>query len=331
MDTPTPAVPTIQMAMADFVDMVKRSRSANTALSYAKGLLFFSRVLEERGLPALETPADRLTEDSMPWLLDALEAYSPATEQLYVVAAKRFFNFLSARNLAEINFPRLNEFVLQQTRRPGQRLPQFPREEIEDVLVYIMNHPSSSDSAERLRDLRDRAFLLTLADSGLRVHEACGLRRGDIDWNEGQAIIIGKGNKQAVVRFSNRILRSLKDYLAARAGLDGGSGRPLPSLPLFARHDKGAGKKVKPISTTTGRDIVNARVRQALGEEAEKRITPHSFRHYFVTSVLRASGNLKLAQELARHANIQVTQKYAHLSNDELDRGYRDIFDKDVI
>jgi site-specific recombinase XerD len=47
-----------------------------------------------------------------------------------------------------------------------------------------------------------------------------------------------------------------------------------------------------------------------------------------VTTVLRASGgNLKLAQELARHRNITVTQRYAHLSDDELDRGYYDIFD----
>jgi integrase/recombinase XerC len=160
------------------------------------------------------------------------------------------------------------------------------------------------------------------------VHEACALRRGDLDWNEGQAIIIGKGDKQAVIRFSSRSLRALKDYLAVRASIDGESGRSLTSLPLFARHDKGAGKKIKPISTTTGRDIVHARVVQALGDVGQKWITPHSFRHYFVTSVLRASGNLKLAQELARHANIQVTQKYAHLSDDELDQGYHEIFDK---
>ncbi len=54
---------------------------------------------------------------------------------------------------------------------------------------------------------------------------------------------------------------------------------------------------------------------------------PHSFRHYFFTTVLRASGNLKLAQELARHSNIAVTQRYAHISNDELDKGYHEIFE----
>jgi integrase len=162
----------------------------------------------------------------------------------------------------------------------------------------------------------------------LRVHEACALRRGDIDWNEGRAVIIGKGDKQAVVRFSTRAMSALKEYLTQRAALDGGSGKQLSSLPLFARHDRGAGKKIKPITTATGRDLVAERVRQALGEEAEGHITPHSFRHYFVTTVLRGSGNLKLAQALARHSNIQVTQRYAHLSDDELDKGYHEIFEK---
>jgi integrase len=181
---------------------------------------------------------------------------------------------------------------------------------------------------ERLRAMRDAAFLLTLADTGLRVHEACGLRRGDVDWNESRAIVIGKGNQPALVRFSSRSMKALKEYLSARASLDGRSGRPLTSLPLFARHDKGAGKKVKPITTTTGRNIVAERVEQILGKDSVGRITPHSFRHYFVTTVLRGSGNLKLAQELARHKNIQVTQRYAHLSNDELDKGYYEIFEK---
>jgi integrase len=173
-----------------------------------------------------------------------------------------------------------------------------------------------------LRFLRNRAFLLTLADTGLRVHEACGLRRGDLDWNNGQALIIGKGNRQDIVRFSKRAQAALHEYLSARAAIDGRGGRALGSLPLFARHDRGAGKKIKPITTATGRAIVTGAVRSILGEDAVGTITPHSFRHYFVTRVLRSSHNLKLAQELARHRNIAVTQRYAHLSNDELDKGY---------
>jgi site-specific recombinase XerD len=261
-------------------------------------------------------------------MANELKNFSPASEQLYLVATAGLFKFLAAENLTEINLPRLELLRRQRARRSGQRLPQFPKEEIEKVLEFVNNITNlvRTSPVVRLREMRDRAFLFTLADTGLRVHEACNLRRGDIDWNEQRALIIGKGNKQAVVRFSVRSLNAIRDYLSVRALLDGASGRPLPSLPLFARHDKGAGKKVKPITTTTGRAIVTEYVRQALGDEAEGRITPHSFRHYFVTTVLRASGNLKLAQELARHANIQVTQRYAHLSDDELDKGYHEIF-----
>jgi integrase/recombinase XerC len=50
------------------------------------------------------------------------------------------------------------------------------------------------------------------------------------------------------------------------------------------------------------------------------KIAPHPFRHCFETTVFRVSVNLKLAQELARHANIAVTQRYAPISNDGLDK-----------
>jgi integrase/recombinase XerC len=322
--------PTIAHAIVKYLDTVKMARSVNTGRSYANGMRVFTAVLKENHLDPERSPASILTEDSAAWMADALKDYSPATEQLYLAATVRLYEYLAAEKLAEINLPRLKLLLRQRTRRPGQRLPQFPREEIERILELVKDFTMrlSDNPEEYLRGLRDRAFLLTLADTGLRVHEACALRRGDIDWNEGRAVIIGKGDKQAVVRFSTRSLNALKDYLSVRATLDGGSGRPLTSLPLFARHDKGAGKKVKPITTTTGRNIVSERVRQALGDQAEGRITPHSFRHYFVTTVLRASGNLKLAQELARHASIQVTQRYAHLSDKELDQGYHEIFEK---
>jgi integrase len=123
-------------------------------------------------------------------------------------------------------------------------------------------------------------------------------------------------------------MHAIKDYLSLRESLDLKTGQAVPSLPLFARHDKGAGKKIRPITTTTIRRIVGERVDQILGTEAAVTITPHTFMHYFVTTILRATGNLKLAQLLARHSNIQVTQKYAHMGDDEIDKGYYEIFEK---
>lgn len=321
---------TVLDTMNDFLDGVTLARSRNTARTYANAMRSFAETLDAIGVDPEEAPLGQIKED---WIADFaadLKSYAPASERLYLSAATSWYEFLAAENLADINLPRVRLLIRQRARRPGQRLPQFPRHAIEDVLEYStkLDNSIAKDERERLRNYRDRAFLLTLADTGLRVHEACNLRRGDVDWNEGRAVLIGKGDRQAVVRFSQRSLQALRQYLRQRAELDGASGKSLASLPVFSRHDRGAGSKVLPISTTTGRAIVHQRVEEAIGKEAQGSITPHSFRHYFVTTVLRGSGgNLKLAQELARHRNIAVTQRYAHLSDDELDRGYAEIFD----
>lgn len=338
----------IDQAALDYLNGVSLARSENTARTYRNAIRAFLEILNLHNAPPTRniksegvsaqnirwtersTPSE-LPEDAIAWFAQHLKTYAPATEQLYLTAAAGFFDYLAAERLAEPNLPRLRLLIRQRSRKPGVRLPQFPRDQIESVIESANNIASIStdNENERLILLRDRGLILTLADTGLRIHEACKLRRGDMDWNEGRAIIIGKGDREAVVRFSRRSLAALKDYLAVRAAHDGASGRPLPTLPIFARHDKGAGRKSKPITPTTGRNIVAQRVREALGEAAAGMITPHSFRHYFVTTVLRGSGgNLKLAQELARHRNIAVTQRYAHLSDDELDQGYNEIFDQ---
>ena len=323
---------TITQSMMDFIDSIHLSRSESTIRTYKNALNSYSKILEKRVCSPNDAFISNLDESTITIFAASLKEYAPATERLYLTAVTRFFEYLAAEKLADINLPRLRYLIRQRARRPGQRLPQFPRDHIELMVAYaqdLRTHPAENE-ADRLRNLRDRAFILVLADTGLRVHEACNLRRGDIDWNEAKAVVTGKGDRQAVVRFSNRAINAIKDYINTRAGLDGSSGRALTSLPIFARHDRGAGKKVKPITPTTGRNIVTQRVKERLGEKVVGSITPHSFRHYFVTTVLRGSGgNLKLAQELARHKNISVTQRYAHLSDTELDRGYYEIFEEE--
>jgi len=321
---------TLLESIQEYLDSVHLSRSKNTARTYANAMRSFLGSWIINGGNPEDDQAAGITEDFIAVFAADLKSFSPNTEQLYLTAATGYFEYLAAEKLAEINLPRMRMLIKRRSRRTGQRLPQFPKEDIQKVLTYAQSLTMApvASKRQRLQHLRDRAFIFTLADTGLRVHEACNLRRGDLDWQEGKAIIIGKGNQEAVVRFSTRALTAIKDYINTRAEIDGAYGRSLTSLPIFARHDLGAGNRVEPVSTTTGRNIIRKRVVEALGENAAGTITPHSFRHYFVTEVLQGSGgNIKLAQKLARHKNIQVTQRYAHLSDDELDKGYYEIFE----
>ncbi len=319
---------TIQQVISKYLDNVYLARSESTFRTYKNAMHKFQNILHTKGIKPEKDSIESLKEDAIAWFAAALKSYAPATEQCYLTAATGLYEFIAGEEILDINLPRVRLLIKQRSRRPGIRLPQFPRDQIEAVLAYAlkMTQLPTEDERQQLIQYRDRAFILTLADTGLRVHEACGLRRGDIDWHEGRAIIIGKGNREAVVRFSGRALRALKDYLDLRSAADGASGKSLGALAIFARHDKAVGSRIESISTTTGRRIVKDCVRAAIGEKAVGTITPHSFRHYFVTTVLQATGNLKLAQELARHKNIAVTQRYSHINDDELDKAFLDIF-----
>lgn len=321
---------TIRSAADSYLNSVKLARSPRTASTYKNAMNFFMGTLVINKIDPDTAFVKSLPEDAIVLMTNSLKNHAPTTERLYLTAVTGFFEFLVAEKLSDLNLPRVKLLIQQRARKPGQRLPQFPASQIDLILEkadILLTRPYE-DLADHLVNLRDRAFLFTLADTGLRVHEACNLRRGDLDWNEGKAMIIGKGNRQDIVRFSTRATDALMDYLRERSKIDGNTKKPLASLPIFARHDRGSGNKTKPMTTTTGRNIVTDRVREFLGPEAVGSITPHSFRHYFVTRVLKSSGNLKLAQELARHRNIAVTQRYAHLSDDELDKGYWDAIEE---
>ena len=319
----------ITKAISDYLETISLARSENTFRTYQNGLNVFKTSLLRHSESILDSNCKNLDEKHFSNFINELKDYAPSTERLYITAVIGFYEYLISENLSKTNIFALRMLVKKRARIPRQRIPQFPKSSIEYILDQAegLRTKISDDQSEKLINYRDRAFLICLADTGLRVHEACNLRRGDVDWFEKKALVIGKGNKEAIVRFSDRSIKAIKEYLKLRSSIDGSTGVPLSSLPLFARHDKGAGKKVKPITTTTGRNIVSSRVEEFLGKEAVGTITPHSFRHYYVTRVLQYSGNLKLAQSLARHTNIAITQRYAHINDDELDRGYNEIFD----
>ena len=327
----------IKNAIEAYLNRLRQlGRSPATQKAYGQGLKIFLSILEENSID-ISGPVSQLNVETYDWLLTGLENHAAASKQLYISAVTNFFEYITARELSTLNFNQVLSLRKSANRRAAApKFPQFSAENIQKVLDHAEKLPQkpAEDEEERLRNYRDRALALTLADTGLRIHEACALTRGQIDWNEGRAIIVGKGNKEALIRFTTRSLKALKEYLHERMKLDGSLGKPLHTLPLFMRHNRPVGPKSKnsqsrPISTETGRDIIEKLVIEALGPEAAGSITPHSFRHYFVTVILKRTGNLRITQELARHSNIATTVRYTHLTNAELDQAYSEALEEE--
>lgn len=299
---------------------------------------------------------------AIPLYLDALRLAdkSPNTIRMYTHALRKFVRIIGAKGeLSEANYIkflqrtahlanitqvtyrvpvcRLYEYhapgipVHLLTERYGKkkqkRFIQYNEKGVDRLIEY------ASGLHGDLKALRDRAFILTLADTGIRISEACNLIRSDIDFDRARAVIVGKGDKAGVIRFSPRALQAIRDYLSARAELDGKSGRPLGSLPLFARHDRGAGKKVKPVKYKGMGYSLGKRAKEAgISEEDTSesgRVTAHKLRHRFVTKIIRDTKNPAVAQVLARHEDINTTMRYSHLDEQEIDSTYKEIFSND--
>jgi integrase/recombinase XerC len=150
---------------------------------------------------------------------------------------------------------------------------------------------------------RDTAMMELFYSSGLRLAELCGLHWGDLDLDDGQVRVLGKGNKMRILpvgRFAVAALRAL-----AALG-DAG-----PEQPVF----KGRG------GAPIGARAVQLRLAK-LSSGQTRHVHPHMLRHSFASHMLESSGDLRSVQELLGHADIATTQIYTHLDFQHLAKVY---------
>lgn len=287
---------------------VRERLSPKTHLTYQTVLTVFLQIVGE------DAPLDKNTYVAF---LKKTTDINPSTQKLCRSAIKQLYLFFFDET--GVHSDSLKQADKQYALRSEYSIPDIHFPEIKKVLSFVQALHGD------LSALRDKAFILTLADSGLRIFEACSLRVGQINWNEYTAIIKGKGNRKGLVNFSNRSMFAMRAYLASRQTLDGATGKPLTSLPVFARHDKRVSDKIKPIGTAGMWYAVKGRIQEAGVDPNLIRI--HDFRHYFVSVAYASSGNLKLAQLLARHKHIEMTGHYAHLVN-PIGQEYDKIFNR---
>jgi len=169
-----------------------------------------------------------------------------------------------------------------------------------DEAVQLVEVPTDAPLGQR-----DRALLELLYSSGLRVSELCALRWHDLDLDEGQVTVLGKGSKQRVVPVGSHARAALtawREEVAAKA-----------DAPVFP------GRGGKPITPRA----VQLRLRRlAQRQGLFKRVHPHLLRHTFASHVLESSGDLRGVQELLGHADLGTTQIYTHLDFQHLARVY---------
>lgn len=279
--------------------------SPRTLITYTQGIKTYARTVGLQANGSVETYIK---------FLKALDSVSPSSVRTYKAAVLDYYKFCKLEHGIEVDWISIKDATTRYTKKPKETFIEFDEAAVDKLVAFSLTLTSS------LEDLRNRAFIVTVADTGLRKFEICALRVCDVDFENKRAVIAGKGEKPAVIRFSERSIQCLRDYLEARAVLDQRQESPATLLPLLARHDKSAGQKVLPVGGGGMWAAVKS-VGSRAGVDIDK-VFPHVLRHKFVTETYRKTNNLVATQELSRHSRIETTKRYTHLSNLELDSAY---------
>jgi integrase/recombinase XerC len=222
-----------------------------------------------------------------------------------LASLRSFLKYLAGQGVIPNNPARMVSSPKQEKRLPEHLSPT--------TVVELVEAPSSTTKL----GLRDLAILELLYATGMRVGELVGLDLEALDMDGGFVRVLGKGRKERIIPFGHKAAEAIRAYLEVRheigargAGSSGAAGGEALFLNFRGRRltTRGVARIV---------DSHVARLAQRL------RVHPHTLRHTFATHMLDAGADLRSIQELLGHESLSTTQKYTHVSTEQLVRVYR--------
>ena len=271
---------------------IERRLSPRTLEAYRHDLLSLDQHRAARDLPGW----DRLDTQHLRHFIASQhqQGLAPRSLQRLLSAIRSFYRFLQREGRAQQN-PALD------LRAPKAARP-LPRTLDADLAAQLLDSPGEDDWLGR----RDQAMLELFYSSGLRLSELAGLDIADLDLQQGEVRVTGKGNKTRVLPVGRMARRALQDWLSVRPASD------QAAQPLFVSQ---RGSALTPRA-------IQLRLRRHGVERIGQHLHPHMLRHSFASHMLESSGDLRAVQELLGHADISTTQIYTHLDFQHLAQVY---------
>lgn len=241
---------------------------------------------------SLRTRTDRYADNAYaPTQSGGLSAFTIAT---YLRSVKRLFNFL------------IEDGVLKTNPAHGLRLQSPKRREPKGINFDDFLRLLDATVGDAPIQVRDRALLLFMADTGARAGGVCHLRVEDIDLERMTARLVEKGEKQRVIPLSEVTCEALAAWIAAR---------PAAKVDwLFVTI--GTRSQAERLTETGLKEILR-RLKKRSGVTG--RVNPHSFRHAYAREYIRNGGDLASLSRLLGHSDPSVTARfYAVFADQEL-------------
>lgn len=272
----------------------ERNYSNNTILAYENNINKFVLYLNDNSINDINNVDYSVMRNYLNYLYKL--NYTSKSICRHISSLRSFFKYLMSENKIKNNPTTLisNPKVLK-------KLPKYINyEDIEKIL----NTPDLKTDI----GIRDALILELLYVTGIRVGELVNIKLKDININEKNIKILGKGNKERIIMFGSRALDLLNKYMKIRNN--------------FIKYDNDyliLSKTGRQINTREIRYIIDRISKQA---GIDMNISPHTFRHTFATHMLNEGADLRSVQELLGHENLSTTTIYTHLSNEKLRKEY---------
>lgn len=236
------------------------------------------------------------------FLASTPDAKEPATLQRKISAMRAFYRFLLRRGGATHN--PASELKSPKLRR---KLPHFLSvEKSQEVMEMPLATGTLATHA------RDQAMLELLYGSGVRVSELCGLDFDAVDLHAGNARVLGKGSKERIVPVGKKAREAIHSYLEVRGELRSQKDGQDPRALFLSERGKRLGV----------RQVQKLVKRYGMLATGTPELHPHALRHSCATHLLDAGADLRSIQELLGHASLSTTQRYTHVSMDQLQAVY---------
>lgn len=277
----------------------ERRMSRHTVSAYRRDLGAFIAFAEQR-LERTLRPADvdrSLLRAHLGLLAERCESTSIARK---LSSYRAFFGYLERQGVI-----RKNPAALLASPKLRRKLPRFLDAESMAEVVTAPRALPDADAAERCRD---GAMLELLYGSGLRVSELVGLNLEDVALESQEVRVVGKGAKERIVPLGSKADAALREYLTRRAELRARRAQPDAAALFLSRRGRRIG--VRWIQKLVQRYGVLGAGRPDLH--------PHALRHSCATHMLEGGADLRAIQELLGHESLSTTQRYTHVSMDQL-------------
>ena len=277
-----------------------RNYSPETLRAYESDLTWFISFLVDGGggvtVGAEPDPRRIDTQVIRAWLAKMHEREDKRSSMMRRLSALRsWYDWMRREGIVKTN-PARDVATPRQERKVPRFLDQA------DV-VRLIESPDDGD----LLGARDRAVLELLYATGMRVSELASLTLADLHTTDNEMRVMGKGSKERWVYFGSRARTSLTNYLVLRRRAGGVVSGRSDALFINARGTRLTDRSV--------RRIVDRHVRAAA---LRQRISPHGLRHSFATHLLDRGADLRAIQELLGHASLATTQRYTHVSTEQM-------------